>query len=98
MLRALNTGHTSTVKTKYGLGGAAVAWRWPLPDDGGSPERKQEENKTNTRGTQESTSQSPGLHLARTWLEVGFGRLCPTLLHSPFCILLSPRVACGWVA
>ena len=56
---------------------------------------EQEQHKRNTRGTQESTSQSPGLHLACTWLEVGFGRLCPTLLHSTFYILHSPRGGFG---
>src|ERR1017187_1697332 len=56
---------------------------------------EQGQHKRNTRGTQESTSQSPGLHLACTWLEVGFGRLCPTLLHSPFYILHSPRGGFG---
>jgi hypothetical protein len=71
MLRPLNTGHTSTVKTKYGLGGAAVAWRRPLRDDGGSPEEKQEENKSNTRATQEEHKRNTREHLPISWLALG---------------------------
>jgi len=37
------------------------------------------------------TSQSPPNHMACTWLEPGFGWLCPAFLHSAFCILPSSR-------
>ena len=40
---------------------------------GGRAGGRHEEHKSNTRGTQESASLSPGLHLACPWLAGGFG-------------------------